>query len=402
MSWFIAEEALRGMQRAERAGLVPTATQQAEHEKRVAQIEARDGLPSNMSIAGDVAEIRVEGVLTKKPSLWAMLFGGGNTSYREIISALSIASNDPNIKSVSFAVDSPGGHVDGLFDTLAAIQSFRKPMRSRASNAQSAAFAIVSAAGPIEATGPAATFGSIGVAIDFVFFSDMELVSITNTDSPDKRPDPRTDDGKAVIVRELDAFAELFIDTIATGRKTSSSTVKSDFGRGATFLAGEAKRRGMIDSIAGEKPALRVVRNASAEDGGAQNTGAEKMDLKTLRAQHPDVYEAAVKEGVTQEHDRVCAHLTLGEQAGEEGLKTALGAIRSGAAMTQTLTAQYMACAMNRRDRNVRQEESDEAGAAANGAKVPASTTTTRDVGDEVAERMAAKRGKKLEAVSHG
>lgn len=400
--WLLAEETLRSMQRAEKLGLLPTAEQQAQHEARcIAQIEARDGLPPNMSITGETAEIRVEGVLTKRPSLWSMLFGGGNTSYRDIISALSFAANDPSVRSVSFSVDSPGGHVDGLFDTLSAIQGFSKPMRvGRASNAQSAAFAIAAAAGPIEATGPAATFGSIGVAIDFVFFSDMELISLTNSDSPDKRPDPRTPEGQAVIVRHLDALQELFVDAIATGRKVSTKTVRTEFGRGATLLAAEAKRLGMIDSIANAKPQLRVVRGNAAAGGGQEETST--MDLKTLKAQHPDLCEALVKEGATQERDRVTAHLTLGEQAGEPGLKIAFAAIRSGDAMTQTCMAQYMAAALNRRDSQVRQSETNEEGAAADGAKKPEQQTNgaTQDMGDQVAAKMAEKRGKKL--VAHG
>lgn len=394
--WLLAEETLRSMQRAERAGLVPTAEQQAAHEQRVLQVEARDGLPANMSIAGDVAEIRVEGVLTKRPSLWSMLFGGGNTSYRDIISALAFAANDPNVRSVSFTVDSPGGHVDGLFDTLDAIQAFKKPMRVRASNAQSAAYAIAAAAGNIEATGPAATFGSIGVAIDFAFFSDMELVSLTNSDSPDKRPDPRTPEGKAVIVQHLDALQSLFVDAIGVGRGASVETVRTNFGRGATLLAAEAKRRGMIDAIANAKPALRVVRGSAPEGGGQQE---QTMDLKTLKAQHPDVYEAACAEGIAQERDRVGAHLTMGEQAGEEALKTAFAAIREGTAMTQTMQAQYMAAALNRRDRTLRQNETDDAGKAADGAKPP-TNGGAKDMGDEVVQLMAQTRGKTL--VVHG
>jgi ClpP class serine protease len=396
--WLLAEETLRSMQRAEKLGLLPTAEQQAQHEARcLAQIEARDGLPPNMSIAGDTAEIRVEGVLTKKPSLWSQLFGGGNTAYRDIIGALSFATNDPSIRSVSFTVDSPGGHVDGLFDSLSAIQAFPKPMRvGRASNAQSAAYAIAAAAGPIEATGPSATFGSLGVAIDFMFFSDMELVSLTNTDSPDKRPNPRTPEGQAVIVRHLDALNDLFVDAIAGGRGVSSSTVRGSFGRGATLLAAEAKRLGMIDTIANAKPALRVVRGSAPEGGGQEEQ--TKMDLKTLKAQHPDVYEAAVKEGVAQERDRVGAHLTMGEQAGEDGLKVAFAAIKNGDAMTQTLQAQYLATALNRRDRSLRQTETDEAGAAADGANAPVGGG--QDMGDVVAAKLAEKRGKKL--VAHG
>lgn len=396
--WLLADETLNAMRRAERAGLLPSAEKQAEHEARVVAA-ARDGLPSNMSIAGDVAEIRVEGVLTKRPSLWAMFFGGGNTSYTDIVTSLSLAQSDARIASVQFAIESPGGHVDGLFDAIGAIQGFTKPMRVRASNAQSAAFGIAAAAGKIEATGPAATFGSIGTAIDFAFWSDLELISLTNTESPDKRPDPRTAEGKAVIVRQLDAVNELFVDAIATGRKVPGVTVKSNYGRGATLLAGEALRLGMIDTIANAaaKPALRVVRSSAAEGGGEKTE--TKMDLKTLQAQHPEAYEAAVKLGGDQEHDRVCAHLTLGEQAGEEGLKVAFEAITKREPMTQTFTARYMACAMNRRDRTERQTESDEAGAAANKAKQD--EPAAQDMGDKVAAILAATRGKK-KAVAHG
>lgn len=395
--WLLAEETLRAMQRAEKSGLMPTAEQQAQFEARcLAQIEARDGLPANMSITGDTAEIRVEGVLTKRPSLWSMLFGGGNTSYRDIISALSFAANDPSVRSVSFTVDSPGGHVDGLFDTLSTIQGFSKPMRVRASNAQSAAYAIAAAAGPIEATGPAATFGSIGVAIDYVFFSDMELISLTNSDSPDKRPDPRTEEGRVVIVRHLDALHELFVDAIAVGRKSSAKTVRTEFGRGATLLAADAKRLGMIDTIQGAKPALRVVKGNAPEGGGQEEKTT--MDLKTLKAQHPDLCEALVKEGATAERDRVTAHLTLGEQAGADGLKIAFAAIRAGDPMTQTRTAEYMAAALNRRDTQLRQTETDNAGGAADNAKPEASNGATPDMGDQVAAKMAESRGKKMVA----
>lgn len=392
--WLLAEETLLAMQHAARAGLMPSADKQAEHEARLSAA-ARDGLPSNMSITGDTAEIRVEGVLTKRPSLWALFFGGGNTAYTDIIGALSLASNDSRISQVVFSIDSPGGNVDGLFDAIGSIQGFGKPMSVRASNAQSAAFAIAAAAGKIEANGPASTFGSIGVAVDYTFFADMELVSLTNTDSPDKRPDPRTPEGAAVIVRHLNAINELFVDAIATGRKVPAATVKSNYGRGATLLAAEAQRLGMIDTIAGAKPALRVVRSSAAAEGGGQKTET-KMDLKTLQAQHPDVFEAAAQLGTERERDRVNAHLTLGEQAGEEGLKVALEAIRKGDAMTQTYMARYMACGMNRRDRNERQTESDGAGAAADNANTE--QPAAQDMGDKVAAILAAKRGKKVVA----
>lgn len=388
MAWLLAEETARAMQRAERAGLVPLAEKQREFEERV---EARDGLPRNMSITGDAAEVRVEGVLTKKPSFWAMLFGGGNTSYEDIITSLAIAQNDPSVKSVVLSIDSPGGHVDGLFDAIAAIQAFKKPISARAVNAQSAAYSIAAATERIEATSPAANFGSVGTAIDYMRWADMEIISITNSESPDKRPDPRTEEGRAVIVRYLDAVEDLFVDAIATGRGVSKDVVTKEFGRGATLLADEAKRRGMIDAVAG-KPSLRVVR-AAAESAEKE---IEAMDIKTLKAQHPQLAEELTREGVALERDRVVAHLTLGEKSG--AMDVAVKAIKSGEGMTLTLQAEYMTAALNQRDTRSRQEESDEAGKALNGATPD--KATQQDVGDAAATLMAARRGKKL--VAHG
>lgn len=385
--WLLAEETLRELQRIERSGMVPSPAQQTAFEERVA---ARSS-PPNLVTAGSVAEIAVEGVLTKRPNFWASIFGGGNTSYSDIISALSIAKNDPAVKSVVLRIDSPGGHVDGLFDTLAALQSFTKPMSVRASNAQSAAYAIAAVGGKIEALGASSNFGSIGTAIDYVMWNDMEIVSVTNSDSPDKRPDPKTEDGRRVIVQYLDAVNDLFVDAIATGRGVKKSVVTQDYGRGATLLAGEAKRRGMIDSIR-KQPELRVV-GADA----AHPTEVATMDLKTLKAQHPELCEALVAEGSRTERDRVIAHVTMGEKSG--AMAVAIKAIKEGEGMTLTLQAEYMTAAMDRRDIQTRQGESDAAGDALGGA-AGGSAAPVEDVGDKAAAIMAARRGKKL--VAHG
>lgn len=119
------------------------------------------------------------------------------------------------------------------------------------------------------------------------------------------------------------------------------------------------------------------------------------MDLKTLRAQHPELCEALVAEGVNTERDRVIGHVTLGEQSG--AMDVALKAIKSGDGLTFTLQAEYMSAAMNRRDVNNRQAESDAAGAALGGA---GGASATEDIGDKAAAIMAARRGKKL--VAHG
>jgi ClpP class serine protease len=398
--WLIHDEVLRALREAKRAGFEPTAEQRAEFDSKI--VAAREGgLPRNMRVAGDVAEIRVEGVLTKSPDFFAMWFGGGNTTYADIQTALAIAKSDPTVRSAVLYVDSPGGTVDGLFDTLASIEAFKaeKKLTVKAANALSAAYAIAALAGKIEAANAAASFGSVGVAV--AYYLDDSLVELTNSESPDKRPDLSTEEGKAVVVRYLDAIHELFVDAIARGRGTTSKDVTEGFGRGASLLAGDAKQRGMIDSIA--KPALRALGGARAEAttaaGGGANTRKTTMNEEELRAQFPQLYAAVFEKGKAEgsatalaaEKDRVAAHITMGEKSGD--MKTALEAIRSGAGMTQELTAKYLAAAMDRATVTARQADSDAAGKAVDGAPAVAGEGPTTDLGDAVVAVLKARKG---------
>jgi ClpP class serine protease len=374
--WLIDEGALQTLRDARRMRLRPSETQLVAFERE--QVAARDGnLPRGMSVAGATAEIRVVGILTKQPDIFALFFGGGNTTYRDLIAALGVARSDPSIKNISLYVDSPGGDVDGLFELLAALEQTRavKAISVRAANAMSAAYGISAVAGRIEATNAGSRFGSVGVAA--AYFVDDDIVDITNTDSPDKRPDVTTDEGRATVRRELDAIHDLFIEQIARGRGNgvTARTVREEFGRGATMLAGDAKRRGMIDAIA--RVGLRAVSSTAASETSPEANGASApslateqeqrtMNLRELRAQHPETYEAAVQEGVTAERDRVNAHLELGQAGGAEGMRIAAEAIAAGTALNQTMNARYLRLAMNNRDQSLRASDEQTVAGAAN------------------------------------
>jgi ClpP class serine protease len=414
--WLLSNESAAEVARVLRSPISPTAEQlQAFHARqRRTGTSAGSDESSILRIAGSVAEIRIEGVLMKEASFLMWLFGMAQTAYKDITAALAQAGSDPAIKSVALHVNSPGGKIDGLFDTLAAIQAFTKPISVQVEQACSAAYAIAAVAGKITATSVAASVGSIGIVASFVV--DEEVVELTSTEAPEKRPDLTTEAGKAVVVKYLDAIHDLFVDAIAAGRDVTAKEVNAEYGRGSTLLAGEAKKRGMIDAIA--KPQLRSVPGraaASADEAhaqpravgdeqpsagaeGAASTERKRMDLNTLRAQHPELLAEHAREVLAAERDRVGAHLTMGETSGD--LRTALGAVRDGSAMTQTLMAQYMAAGMNRSDRRTRQEESDAAGEAVDGAnpgtkKSSDANAEKPDLGDLVAAKMLEERGKK-------
>jgi ClpP class serine protease len=361
MWWLLSADLRAHFKHVLASGLTPTAAQEIEY----AAAYGYDGTsaPRILQVAGDVATITVGGVMTKGPSLFAMLFGGGNVIYPEIVAAIDAAERDPAVKRMELVLDSPGGQFDGLFEAVAALQSRKKPLKAIVRNtAASAGYALVSQADEIVAVNRAARIGSVGVVIDT--YLDPNEISITSTEAPNKRPDLSTEEGRAVVREELDALHQLFVEAIATGRGMTVEKINAEFGRGGTLLADEALKRGMIDGIQGNP--LRVVKSATSSKTaaiGGINPENGNMDLATLKAQHPDVYAAAMHEGVTAERERVSAHLIMGEASG--AMDTATAAIKSGDTMTATLQATYMAAGMNRKDQSNRQNDSADAAAAA-------------------------------------
>lgn len=290
---------------------------------------------------GQTWVIPVEGVLTEKPDFIAAYFGGGNTLYPDIVKSIAEANADDSVDNIEMRIgNSPGGNVDGLFPTLDAIRDSKKPVRSVVKNlAASATYGLVSQTNHITALSRGTRFGSVGVAYDTLVFTGggFEEISITNTDSPDKRPDLTTDKGKAVVRNELDEIYELFGGAIADGRGVSLKDVNKKFGKGVVMLAESAKKAGMIDDI-----------QTTASSGTTEEV--RSMDLNKLKADHPAVYQEAVavgKElGAKEERDRVCAHLKLGEQSG--AMDVASKAIQDGSGLSMTLQAEYQTASMNK------------------------------------------------------
>lgn len=334
------------------------------------EFEAAAVAVSDFRVVDGVAQIPIRGVLTKRPDLIAQLFGGGNTTYSAIASALVSAESDSDVRSIDLEIDSPGGSIDGLFETLNTIVDISKPVRAIVSDmAASAAYAIAAQADSIVATNVAARFGSVGV-VATIGVSDSR-VTIASTEAPQKRPDVTTEEGRGMVRNELDATHDIFARAIATGRGTTVDAVNQRYGRGATVLAAAALERGMIDAV----ERLEINNSSITVETTA-------MNVEQLKTQHMETYAMAVKAGVDQERDRVLAHITMGEASGD--LKTAFAAVREGSDMTATLQATYLAAGMNKSD--VRNRESDN-------VDVDAGDTAQVDAFDAVMEIVEANAG---------
>jgi len=346
--WLLLQSIYNDVQGARASGVTFTAEQLTAFEHNMAASDTS----RIMALAGSNAEIHVKGVLTSTPDIFAMFFGGGNTTYPEIIAALAEADANPEVNEIIMRFDSGGGSINGMFDAMAAMKATSKPIRAIVGTmAASAAFGLASQADTIEAHNRASSVGSIGIVVDAHVNSDV--VSITSTNAPNKRPDLTTEAGKAVVVEQLDAVHELFAEGIADGRGTTVETVNADFGQGSMFLADEALKRGMIDSVA--STGLQSVKTTKSTTATSGEQLEATMDLTELKTKHPTLCAQLVAEGETAERDRVSAHLTMGEASGD--MKTAMKAVEDGSAMTANLQAKYMAAGMKRKDISAREDD---------------------------------------------
>ena len=119
----LTPEALKEIQELHARGLVLTAEQMTEFNALYS-----DDFPGSRIFqkVGTVAQVNIAGVLTKEPNWMYRYYGGGNTAYSEIISAINEAERDPAIKEIILAIDSPGGQTNGLCSAMDAIKKHEK------------------------------------------------------------------------------------------------------------------------------------------------------------------------------------------------------------------------------------------------------------------------------------
>lgn len=240
---------------------------------------------------GPVAIVPVLGVLTKDiPYL--------GTTYGQVRDLVEQALASPGVKSILLQIDSPGGLGDGLDEMAEYIAEARqvKPIHAMVDgHATSAAYWIASAAQSI-AAGATAQVGSIGVRMEHWDWSGMfEAFGLKVTDlfsgdykvagSPNK---PLSDRDREYFQQDLDWLRSRFVDQVASARGLSAQTVHDTQARIYNGLA--AKELGLIDVVASPSKFISQIKE-------------EIMDLKTLKADHPELFaqvQAEATEGMVE------------------------------------------------------------------------------------------------------
>ncbi len=201
------------------------------------------------SIRDGVAVIKVSGPLFRYANLMTRICGA--TSYELLAQDFNKAVQNPNIKGILLDIDSPGGEVNGCSELSDMIYQARgtKPIIAYASGACcSGAYWIASACDKILAA-DTAILGSIGVVSIFEKDDEDKTIEIVSSQSPNKRPDINTEEGKAKIQARVDELAEVFIAKVARNRGITSVDVVKNFGAGDVSVGQHAVRNGLADGL---------------------------------------------------------------------------------------------------------------------------------------------------------
>lgn len=288
----------------------------------------------------------------------------GCSSYEQIARDFRAALDRPDVASILLEVDSPGGEVAGCFELAEAIYDARaeKPITAYVSDLGcSAAYAIASAAGEVVVS-KTAVLGSIGVVMTFTDTSERDAKSgvrrfeILSSQSPNKRANPNTEDGRAQIQQMLDDLAQVFIEDVARNRGSTVDTVLSDFGQGGVMVGARAVAAGLADRIGSFEGVLAELADASASRrgipaaGGIQSTLSEEPTMangtqtatpaadaqpanqvtaESVTQDHPEVAAALRGAGATAERVRITGILGLAKTDADR--KIALACVESGA-----------------------------------------------------------------------
>jgi signal peptide peptidase SppA len=248
--WAIEPRALRGM-----LAQLKMATPEAVQAAVKADAERRSSTPR---MVGDVAVITVSGPIVYKWSWFAAYFGCATIEEMQVQFRAALA--DPNVRSILFRFDSPGGEVSMVPEFAREIYAARgtKPIVSVCDVMTcSAAYWIASQTDVIYAT-DSSLIGSIGCYVEHEDISAMmeEMgIKITLIAHGDHKVDgnpyePLSEAVYADIKADVDEVGGEFEADVARGRGVSKKVVLDTYGQGKVFRGKRALALGMADKTA--------------------------------------------------------------------------------------------------------------------------------------------------------
>lgn len=244
-------------------------------------------------VADGRAYIPITGVIMKSVPAAIRWLGMPATSTLEASAAIEAAERDHDVKEIVFVIDSPGGTVAGVQALSDQIKNATKPTAAAISDmAASAAYWLASQTDTIEANATA-QIGSIGVYSVMVDSSQayedagirVHVVRSGSHKGSGVEGSPITAEDISEEQRMIDQLSHMFAATVARGRGLTPAQV-SELATGQVWLAGDALRLGLIDSIYGPTTAETQTKVEAVEE---EEKAPEEQPAEEEQSEHEEL-----------------------------------------------------------------------------------------------------------------
>lgn len=239
-------------------------------------------------------------------------------STQSISQDLSAALKNTDVKGILLHINSPGGVATGISELSGQIKaaSQEKPVFAYIEGTgASAAYWLASAADKIviNKTGMAGSIGAVFI-IEIDKESNIETIEIVSSQSPNKRLDLKTDEGRTEMQTLADDLAKEFIDEVAQNRGVTPDFVMENYGKGSVMMGKKAVNSGLADEVGTFESAINELRTYINENnnknGGLnsmnENDTAKKESVEPVSEAPAIVDVEAVKtEAIQYEQERV-------------------------------------------------------------------------------------------------
>lgn len=265
----------------------------------VEAVQARIGRPlqnaRKASVRGSVAVVPITGPIFRYANLFTEISGA--TSLEVLARDFTAALDDPAVNAIVLDINSPGGQAYGIADFAAMVRAAGKPVVAFIDGlAASAAYWIASAAKEVVIS-KSGMAGNVGALLTLDVSKDKTRVEIVSSQSPNKRPDATTEQGRAQLQTLVDELAQVFIEDVAAYRGKTPEAVIQDWNGGAVLTGAKAVKVGMADRTGTLESVIAELAGGTPKPSTSPSMKGTAMTKDELRAAHPDLCAALVEEG---------------------------------------------------------------------------------------------------------
>ena len=259
------------------------------------------------------AYLAVTGAIVPDITYW------GSTSLESLRALIDHAIDDDEVDEIILGFNSGGGYTAGVEETANHIKRAAEQKKITAfvfGSCASAAYWLASACSEI-VVNSTAEVGSIGAVIAVWNWGTENIIEFVSKFSQNKRPDVKTEDGKAEYQKRVDALGEIFLTAVAENRGMTPEQIIKAGDSGGMIHGSLAVTRGLADRVG----SLHDLMNPAIE---TSETEEIIMDIAELKQKHPAVYAEACADGIGKENKRVLEIKSLAMPGNEAIIEAAI------------------------------------------------------------------------------